>query len=588
MAKRKREVTDDVVKTNKQQPQQQPSSPAVKKSASSPSSSSASSSAPITLQIITGSYERVLHGITATIPQLSTNENTTENSSASSEVKFSDTFLFSAHASAIRCIALSPITTSDPSQKVLLASGGTDERINLYHLSATPPPSSKKGAVSIPTLAGTTITENPKNRELGSLMHHSSSISALYFPSRSKLLSAAEDSTIAISRSRDWTVLSTIKAPVPKPQGRPSGDTAGPGEIPAGINDFSVHPSMKLMVSVSKGERCMRLWNLVTGKKAGVLNFTREMLQEAGEGRWSSGEGRKVEWDAAGEEFVVSFERGAIVFGMDSKPKGRIMPQPPSKIHQIRYVSTEGATTEGEKAEDEQPNNILAVSTEDGRIIFYSTSTLLPLSESANTTTTTAPSTANKPAPTIPLCKPLAQLGGRAAGVSSRIKDFEILSLSQSSDAGAGAADTQFLVVTASSTGAVQLWYLPLSDLDPELDIGADASTEAEAEAESKSKSKSKKSKKSKTSKDANADADADVNESDIRAPTTPSSTTTATPASTGIKQVGHPLGVYDTGNRITCLRAFVMLAPQPGAPDNDEESLEASEDESSDDDDDE
>ena len=32
------------------------------------------------------------------------------------------------------------------------------------------------------------------------------------------------------------------------------------------------------MVTVSKGERCMRLWNLVTGKKAGVLNFSRDVL----------------------------------------------------------------------------------------------------------------------------------------------------------------------------------------------------------------------------------------------------------------------------------------------------------------------
>jgi len=70
------------------------------------------------------------------------------------------------------------------------------------------------------------------------------------------------------------------------------------------------------MVSVGKGEKCMRLWNLVTGKKAGVLNFERNLLQGVGEGRWTSGEGRRVEWDSVGEEFVVSFERGCVVFGM--------------------------------------------------------------------------------------------------------------------------------------------------------------------------------------------------------------------------------------------------------------------------------
>lgn len=285
-----------------------------------------------TMQIITGSYERILHGFTASIPsklitspstisqesQTEDNDNTTTKKDGGDEVQFSDTFLFNAHASAIRCLAISPSSdsTDQKSQKIMLASGSTDERINLYNLSTAPPPRGVKSRTKLPTLGTSSITENPKNRELGALLHHSSSITALYFPTRSKLLSAAEDNTIAISRTRDWIVLSTIKAPIPKPVGRPSGDTAGPGEVPAGVNDFAVHPSMKLMVSVGKGERCMRLWNLVTGKKAGVLNFSREMLQQVGEGRFGLGEGRKVEWDAEGEEFVVGFERGAVVFGM--------------------------------------------------------------------------------------------------------------------------------------------------------------------------------------------------------------------------------------------------------------------------------
>src|SRR5699024_9459051 len=97
-------------------------------------------------------------------------------------------------------------------------------------------------------------------------------------------------------------------APRPKVQGRPSGDTAPPGGSPSGVNDFAVHPSMKLMLSVGRGEKCMRLWNLVTGKKAGELNFSKDMLQSVKEGRWSSGEGRKIEWNIKSEEFAVSFE----------------------------------------------------------------------------------------------------------------------------------------------------------------------------------------------------------------------------------------------------------------------------------------
>lgn len=273
---------------------------------------SSSTAGAITVQIIAGSYERTLHGITATL-----SSTVPEGFAGNPDVSFADTFLFNAHSSAIRCLALSPPSTSEnPAQpaKVILATGGTDERINLYHLSASPPARTNHPAK--PTLAAGAINENPRNRELGALLHHASSISALYFPSRSKLLSASEDNTIAVVRTRDWTVLSTIKAPIPKAFGRPSGDTAPPGGSPAGVNDFAVHPSMKLMVSVGKGEKCMRLWNLVTGKKAGVLNFGREILQGVGEGRWGNGEGRKVRWDSKGEEFAVGFERGVVVFGM--------------------------------------------------------------------------------------------------------------------------------------------------------------------------------------------------------------------------------------------------------------------------------
>lgn len=266
-----------------------------------------------TIQIITGSYEKILHGLTATISSQPDSQ-----SKDDSCVDFADTFLFSAHASAIRCLAISPPTSSvgnSQARKATLASGGSDQIINLYQISTSISRSEDAVSCALP-LGGKKVVENPRNKELGSLQHHNSSINVLHFPTRSKLLSAAEDNTIAVTRTRDWTVLSTIKAPAPKAHGRPSGDTAPYGGTPAGVNDFAVHPSLKLMVSVGKGEKCMRLWNLVTGKKAGVLNFERGLLQDIGEGRWACGEGRKVEWNSLGEEFAVCFERGAVVFGM--------------------------------------------------------------------------------------------------------------------------------------------------------------------------------------------------------------------------------------------------------------------------------
>ncbi|KAJ5812156.1 hypothetical protein N7474_008457 [Penicillium riverlandense] len=382
------------------------------------------------LQIVTGSYERVLHGFTAGIPASCLGSAKPDPSS----VQCVDSFLFEAHGSAIRCLALSPppkATDTAEAPKVILASAHQ----SLLPVGRTPAVNDEYP--SVPTLAGNKILENPKNRELGSLLHHSASISALVFPSRSKLLAAAEDNTISVSKTRDWTVVSTIKAPGPKVQGRPSGDTAPPGAAPSGVNHFAVHPSMKLMLSVGRGERCMRLWNLVTGKKAGVLNFGREVLQSVKESRWSSGEGRRIAWNPEGENFAVAFEWGAMVFGIDSTPKCRVLPSPRSKLHQMKYISL------GEGKTDE----LLAVSTEDGRLIFYSTKVLQKAEE-------------DDEAP-IPYATAVAQIGGKQAGLPGRIKDFEILSL--------GGQPKEFhdnlLVVTGNSDGVVRIWKITGKEL---------------------------------------------------------------------------------------------------------------------------
>jgi protein MAK11 len=463
MAKRKREMADRTVapkalKSRKEETASVPK-PAAPKSkdaarngiapattskapaASIPTDSTAESET-TTIQIITGSYERVLHGFAATIPRslVTGPQDTLAPETETPKVDFTDTFLFNAHSSAIRCLALSPL--SDETSKVILATGSTDERINLYSLSTAPPVISKSQP-KLPSLHGASITENPKNKELGSLLHHSSNITALYFPTRSKLLSAAEDSTIAITRTRDWTALSTIKAPIPKPQGRPSGDTAGPGEVPSGINDFAVHPSMKLMVSVGKGEKCMRLWNLVTGKKAGVLNFGREILSAVGEGRFGSGEGRRVIWDKEGEEFAVAFERGVVVFNIDSKPKAKIVPTPRTKIHQMHYLPSESHPS------------LLLVSTEDGRVMIYDTSATSATSEDAKT-----PHSKDE----VPSSRLVAQIGGPGAGISGRVKDFAVLPLSATDS-------SAFLIITGSSDGTVRTWSLGAEELSGRAEV---------------------------------------------------------------------------------------------------------------------
>jgi protein MAK11 len=419
------------------------------------------------IQIIAGSYERVLHGITASISDL-----TSDNAS----VQFADTFLFNAHDSAIRCLALSPLDTNptNSNQTILLATGGSDEKVNVYSLSASPLKESSS-LPPLPTLGNTKLSENPLNRELGTIIEHSSNITALHFPTRSKLLSASEDNTMCISRVRDLTVVSTIKAPRPKAVGQPSGDTAPQGVTPAGVNDFAVHPSLKLMLSVGRGERCMRLWNLVTGKKAGVLNLGKEVLMAVKEGKYSSGEGRRIQWNKEGKEFAVAFERGVVVFGEDSRPNCKALPKPLTKVHQIRFFTVVDA--DGEE-------DILVVSTEDGRIVLYETRKI----REAGTDVSDAECSTG-----IPEARVIGQLGGKAAGLSGRIKDFEVLKLR---DAHPKSSSTT-IIVTASSDGAVRLWRLQLDRLAKE---GA---------------------------KD---------------------------------QQIGQLLGTYETGNRITCLKAFKML----------------------------
>ncbi|KAF2098668.1 WD40 repeat-like protein, partial [Rhizodiscina lignyota] len=461
--------------------------------------------APVSIQIITGSYERVLHGIIATIP-LDSFQGKNDDTEAS--VSFSDSFLFNAHTSAIRCLAISP---QSDSQKVILATGSTDERINLYSLSTVPPPPSKdapKNGTRKPSALTSIIkptSTNPTNKELGTLNHHASTVTTLTFPTRTKLLSSAADNSIAILRTRDWSVLSSLRAPIPKPAGRPSGDTAAPGEVPAGVNDLAVHPSLKLMVSVGRGERCMRLWNLVTGKKAGVLQFSKSLLAQVGEGRFGSGEGRKVVWEPNdGEEYVVGFERGAVVFGMDSKPKAKLLPRPLTKVHQMQYLPS-------------TKQNILAVSTEDGRILFYRPE---PQTES---------DIADASAPkddTIPDCELLAQLGGRDAGILSRIKDFDLLPMRSVND---GDDQITYIVVTACSDGAVNLWTVDIQEL------GSEEQPEAK-------------------------------------------SVTTPLPT---VKQVGRLLGTYETTNRITCMKAFLMIGKGNATVNGDDEE-EGAEDVSS------
>lgn len=470
----------------------------------------------ITIQIIAGSYDRVLHGITTTIrlgsrrsatiksEEKGKNENTKNNDSI--KIDFADSFLFVAHTAAIKALALSSPSVTFPGgqqgQKVLLASGSTDERINVYNLSAHPPriktlKNGKNDMEEISSLARRPIREDLRNREVGVLLHHTGPVTQLAFPTRGKLLSCGEDGTIGVTRTRDWNLLSSIKVP------RPKLGTSGEGGVATGgVSGFAVHPSMKVLLSTSRGEKGMRLWNLVTGKKGGMLNFGKDVLGEIGEIGLGRGEASSVVFGTRRktdgernqeEEFAIVFSREVVVYGMDSMPRCRILGSNRTAVHRVRYLTLDETTGE----------SLLVVSTGDGKVIFVDTeeeALVEPTPESEK----------------IRRARQIAHVGGKGAGVNTRIKDFEMLEVNEE-------GEKILLLVTAATDGVIRVWRLRKENL---------------MAAKEKSRQQKLKLKEGLTE---------------------------------GI-HVGEMLGVYETENRITCLVAFVMIPRPEGLQDSDDE----------------
>jgi protein MAK11 len=165
------------------------------------------------------------------------------------------------------------------------------------------------------------------------------------------------------------------------------------------------------------------------------------------------------------------------------------MPTPPTKIHRIRHVTLFPDT--------EHAAQFLLVSTEDGRLVFYSD-------------LVTQPGDAADPANSIPSAMAVAQLGGQPHHSSERIKDFELLPLRDRP-----ANSSISLVVTCGSDGAVRVWSVAANALETatRAAMAATAATKHSAVA--------------------------------------------------SVPQVGDLLATYETGNRITCMVAFLMQAPE-------------------------
>ncbi|SCU88576.1 LAME_0E00408g1_1 [Lachancea meyersii CBS 8951] len=185
---------------------------------------------------------------------------------------FTPIFHFQAHALSVKCLDIS---------KRYLVSGSNDEHIRIYDLQ--------------------------KRKELGNLMSHQGSITALKFSRGAQLddsstktqenskrgaqtnsrwlLSASEDNNLSLWRVKDWENFGTLK-----------------GHL-ARVNDFDIHPSSKIAISTSE-DHSIRLWNLMTLKNAGVLKL-----------RKYNQNGQFVGWcGSSGEFFAVALTNKVLLY----------------------------------------------------------------------------------------------------------------------------------------------------------------------------------------------------------------------------------------------------------------------------------
>lgn len=180
------------------------------------------------------------------------------------------------------------------------------------------------------------------------------------------------------------------------------------------------------------------------------------------------------------------------------------MPNPSTKIHQIHY-------TELQKLKD-ITTELIAVSTEDGRVLFYPT------------TVSDLRYHGLGPKEPVPTLEPIGQIGGDIKG---RIKDFDILRACNDQD------PTEHLyLVSANSHGAICVWTLDRNDLFTDTTALPSASAQSQGESEVSRIS-------------AGGTAASNLNKGSTR-------------------KVGRLLGKYDTGHRITCLKAFLMSETPP------------------------
>lgn len=135
-----------------------------------------------------------------------------------------------------------------------------------------------------------------KRKEIGSLHTHDGTINALQFFQSSHLLSASDDGTLAIYRTRDWEHLKTL-------QGH-----KGP------VIDFAIHPSGKLAISIGR-DQTLRLWDLLKGRTAFInrLHHSQDHFETSITKKFKPLP-EKVRWNTDGTCYAVLYADGVDLF----------------------------------------------------------------------------------------------------------------------------------------------------------------------------------------------------------------------------------------------------------------------------------
>ena len=249
------------------------------------------------LRIVAGSYERFLYGLAAFMRV---------DDEGEYQCMIEPQFVFPAHVSSIRAVACAG------NDAKWLCTGGTDETIKVWDLR--------------------------RRKEVGALIGHEGTITALSFPSRTFMLSASEDGVLNLYRVRDWSLLRTLR-----------GHTGR-------INSASAHPSGRIALSVG-ADRMIRMWDLMRGRGASSVK-----IGIAAE---------RILWDSQGKRFAVMAGRQVMVFATDMTKLGEI--EQPKRLNDIAFTRA--------KMHGGDEHELLCVASEAGMVHIYDLDDMQPPSE---------------------------------------------------------------------------------------------------------------------------------------------------------------------------------------------------------------